>query len=142
DEHWFWDVTRWEIQLRFRKGAGTWLFQEGGAPQLTKYKQGYFVEWRLADRYKAGVMATADYWVDANDPAMPRRVGRDAFWGALRQAAHKPFHMQAYFDPSVWGGQWMKRILPWKTTAGPLTGCRKKTRSSSTLAGAWRRSRP
>ena len=111
DETWYWDITRWEIQLRFRQGSGTWLFRDGDAPQLAKYKAGYFIEWRLADRHKVERMRKVDFWVDANEPGMPRRIEKDAFWAALSQTARKPFHMQAYFDPSVWGGQWMKTVF-------------------------------
>ena len=32
----------------------------------------------------------------------------NAFRGALQQLARKPFRMEPYFDPGVWGGQWMK----------------------------------
>ncbi len=111
DEIWYFDVTRWEIQLRFRKGAGTWLFDDAAAPQLTKYKAGFFVEWRLADRHKVEIMRNVAVWVDANRPDALRCLSGEAFFGALSQAAHKPFRMQPYYDPSVWGGQWMKRAL-------------------------------
>ncbi|MFQ9395160.1 MAG: hypothetical protein ACLR2E_15305 [Lachnospiraceae bacterium] len=31
---------------------GNWNLSNGDAPILTKYKIGFFIEWRLADRYK------------------------------------------------------------------------------------------
>lgn len=111
DEHFFWDINRWEIQLRYRRGAGTWLLRNTDAPQLTKYKVGFFIEWRLADRHKERMFDRADYWVDANDAEQPRWLPVKAFDAALRQASHQPFHMQAYFDSSVWGGQWMKAMF-------------------------------
>ena len=46
------DITRWEIQLRYRAGMGNWNLSNADAPTLTKYKIGFFIEWRLADRYK------------------------------------------------------------------------------------------
>lgn len=108
---WYWDVTRWEIQLRYRRGAGTWMAGALDGQQLTKYKVGFFIEWRMADRQKRALMERVDCWVDANSPDNPRMIGRDAYQAALDQAAAKPFRMQAYYDPSVWGGQWMKRVF-------------------------------
>ncbi len=111
DSIWYFDITRWEIQLRYRKGAGTWMAGVLDSAQLTKYKVGFFIEWRMADRLKKALMPRIDYWIDGNVPENPVVVTRDAFMAALDQTANKPFRMQAYYDPSVWGGQWMKRTF-------------------------------
>lgn len=111
DHLWYWDITRWEIQLRYRRGMGTWLAGEMDGQQLTKYKVGFFLEWRFADRHKRQIMEKVSNWVDANVPAQPRMIGAEAYRAAIRQTAAKPFRMQAYYDPSVWGGQWMKNVF-------------------------------
>lgn len=108
---WYWDLTRWEIQLRYRKGGETWLAGALDGQVLSKYKVGFFIEWRTADRLKVRLAPRIDHRVDANDPAMPRFIGREAYEAALDQAAAKPIRMQAYYDPSVWGGQWMKNVF-------------------------------
>ena len=108
DEYFYWDINRWEIQLRYRRGAGTWMLEDNAAPQLTKYKIGFFIEWRLADKHKNNIANRVDYWVDANSAVSPNWISAEAFEAALDQAVHQPIHMQAYFDASVWGGQWMK----------------------------------
>ena len=36
------DITRWELQLRFRRGADNWRTARHGLPKLSKYKCGYF----------------------------------------------------------------------------------------------------
>ena len=46
------DITRWEIQLRFRKGQDNWHTAMHDLPQRAKYKRGYFAEWRWGDRIK------------------------------------------------------------------------------------------
>ena len=46
------DLARWEIQCRFQKGAPNWHTDNERAGKLIKFKQGYFVEWRMADRHK------------------------------------------------------------------------------------------
>lgn len=111
DRIWYWDINRWEIQLRYRRGMGTWLVGSLDGQQLTKYKVGFFLEWRFADRQKRNLLEAVSNWVDANDPACPRMVPATAFHAALDRAVSAPFRMQAYYDPSVWGGQWMKRVF-------------------------------
>ena len=111
DSLWHWDLTRWEIQLRYRRGGETWLAGAADGQTLTKYKIGYFIEWRLADRLKDRIAPEIRFRVDANDPDTPRLIGREAYEAAMDQTAAKPFRMQAYYDPSVWGGQWMKRVF-------------------------------
>ena len=37
-------------------------------------------------------------------------ISGDAFRSALQQIAKQPFRTVPYFDPGVWGGQWMKEV--------------------------------
>ena len=46
------DITRWELQLRFRRGSDNWRTAQHGLPKLSKYKRGYFAEWRWGDKIK------------------------------------------------------------------------------------------
>ena len=102
------DVTRWEIQLRYRAGMPSYGCDNADEDVLRKVKRGYFVEWRLADRVKARVLPRADYVVDTVDEGAPRAVTGEALRDALDVAASRPFRMVPYFDPGVWGGQWMR----------------------------------
>ncbi|MDF2485326.1 MAG: hypothetical protein K0R46_1494, partial [Herbinix sp.] len=106
--HYYFDITRWEIQLRFRKGMANWMFNNPEAPILTKYKIGFFIEWRLADTHKEENFAAIDYWVDANVSAELKAIDKKSFDTAFRKISQEPFRMEPYFDKSVWGGQWMK----------------------------------
>ncbi|AUS96539.1 hypothetical protein CDQ84_07180 [Clostridium thermosuccinogenes] len=111
DVHYYFDVTRWEIQLRFRKGSPNWLFNNPDAPVLTKYKIGFFIEWRLADTHKEENFASVDYWVDANISSELKAIDKKSFYAAFEKISKEPFRMEPYFDKSVWGGQWMKNML-------------------------------
>lgn len=55
------DITRWEIQLRFRKGQDNWHTAMHDLPQRAKYKRGYFAEWRWGDRIKDKLLPVFDY---------------------------------------------------------------------------------
>ena len=37
-------------------------------------------------------------------------ISSDTFIDSLKQLAQKPFRTVPYFDPGVWGGQWMKEV--------------------------------
>lgn len=102
------DITRWEIQLRYRAGMPNWHRSNGDAPILTKYKCGFFIEWRLADRYKAENFERFDYVLETEQKNAPKLITGDAFRTALKKLSARPFRLEPYFDPGVWGGHWMQ----------------------------------
>ena len=102
------DITRWEIQLRYRRGMKNWRTAKEDVPRLEKYKRGYFAEWRWADRIKDGLLDRFDYYLDMAEEGRAAMVGGDAYRRALCHTARRPFRMVPYFDPGVWGGDWMK----------------------------------
>ena len=104
------DLARWEIQLRYRNGMSNWNVTNSDAPILTKYKRGFFVEWRMADRHKINHFKDFDYVLDTNIANEPKLVTAEAFFAGLKQTASQPFRVVPYFDPGVWGGQWMKDV--------------------------------
>ncbi|MEG0579470.1 MAG: class I mannose-6-phosphate isomerase, partial [Niameybacter sp.] len=104
------DLARWEIQLRYRKGMSNWNVSNGDAPILTKYKRGFFIEWRMADRHKMNHFQDFNYVLDTNVANEPKLITAEAFFEGLKQTAARPFRVVPYFDPGVWGGQWMKDV--------------------------------
>jgi len=106
------DLARWEIQRRQRAGAPNWRAGNGDEDQLRKVKRGYFVEWRTADRHKRALFDRLDFVLDAND-SMPgaKLVEARTFHAGLEIASRRPFRVVPFFDPGVWGGQWMKTVL-------------------------------
>ena len=116
----YFNITRWEIQLRYRRGQGNWGLGNGDAPLLTKYKYGYFVLWRMADRLKTQLLPRVDLMIDANDPEAPKAVSGAEYLRALDQTARQPFRVRPYFDPGVWGGQWIRKQLGIPTEAANL----------------------
>lgn len=111
DVYFYFDLSRWEIQLRYRKGMPNWKCDNGGDPILSKYKRGFFAEWRIADKHKKAHFEDFDYVVDTNLPNQPKMITGEAFRSALIQVSGEPFRVKPYFDPGVWGGQWMKEVF-------------------------------
>lgn len=106
------DLPRWEIQRRQRAGAPNWRAENGQEDSLRKVKRGYFVEWRVADRHKKRILATIDYVLDTTiSVAESKLIRAETFREGMRQAVRQPFRVVPFFDPGVWGGQWMREVV-------------------------------
>jgi mannose-6-phosphate isomerase class I len=72
------------------------------------YKQGFFVDWRVLDRWKKKLMHKWDYLLDTNDRNNPKMVSGEDVRAGLEACLTRPFSLVPFFDPGPWGGQWMK----------------------------------
>ncbi|MFV0396248.1 MAG: class I mannose-6-phosphate isomerase [Coprobacillaceae bacterium] len=104
------DMTRWEIQLRYRDGMPNFKQTNYDEDVLKKNKRGYFIEWRIADKHKQKLYDAIDFYLDTNTKNKPKMVTGKAFREGLKQLVKQPFRLVPYFDPGVWGGQWMKEV--------------------------------
>lgn len=102
------DITRWEIQLRYRGGMCNWKADNPQEDNLKKVKRGYFFEWRLGDRHRHENFDKIDYYMDTSVRNHPRMVSKRLLQQSLDTIVKQPFRLVPYFDESVWGGQWMK----------------------------------
>lgn len=104
------DMPRWEIQQRMRTGElGNWGVENHGEDILRRYKRAFFIEWRVFDRHKAPLLQRCDFLLDTTLPESPGMVTGEALRAGLKQTTQRPFRVVPFFDPGVWGGQWMKQ---------------------------------
>lgn len=105
------DMARWEIQQRQRRGVvgnlGTRNLAQSAA---AKYKRGFFLDWRAADRSKRELLPKIDYLLDTNDRQTPKLISGSSFRDGLKRAASRPFRVVPFFDPGPWGGHWMEEV--------------------------------
>jgi mannose-6-phosphate isomerase class I len=118
------DMARWEIQQRQRRGEIGNL----GADNLNelpslKYKRGFFLDWRAADRLKQLVWNGIDFLLDTNAPAHPKMVSGEALRAGLRAAVCRPFRVVPFFDPGPWGGHWMEEVCNLPRNAPNFAWC-------------------
>lgn len=106
----YFDMPRWEIQCRFKRCFSNWKTDNGDGDKLKKFKQGFFVEWRMADRHKRTLLDRMKWVVDTVVSGNPKIVSGDGFRKGLAQLAREPFRLVPYYAPEVWGGQWMREI--------------------------------
>lgn len=111
DVYIFADLARWEIQQRYRHGdIPNWKGTNYHEDPLRKLKRGYFFEWEVADRYKKKRFEQFDYLLDTNIKNTPKMITGEAFKAGLKKTLKGPFRVVPFFDPGVWGGQWMKEV--------------------------------
>ena len=104
------DLARWEIELRYRAGMPNFRAHNEDEDALRKVKRGYFVEWRIADKRKMEVFDRVDFFLDSNVAGTPKLATGDAVRDGLCAVVGGPFRLVPYFDPGVWGGQWMRDV--------------------------------
>jgi len=105
------DLTRWEAQNRFRRHESGNLGADNRQLSASLlYKRAYFVDWRVADRWKRPLIGKWDFVLDTNNPAGPKLADGEAVRRGLRHAVTRPFRVVPFFDPAPWGGQWMKEV--------------------------------
>jgi len=105
------DMARWEIQQRFRRhqidGLGV---HNADDPVSVQYKRGYFIDWRVLDKYKDRLLTRVDWWLDTNTAEDPKLISGATFLQGLQKTVRGPFRVVPFFDPAPWGGQWMKEV--------------------------------
>ncbi|QGZ72912.1 class I mannose-6-phosphate isomerase [Aeromonas hydrophila] len=118
------DLARWEIQQRLRrKEIGNWGADNTEEDILRRYKRAFFIEWRVFDRHKLAQLPTIDFLLDTNTRGKPTMITGEALQQGLHQAARQPFRVVPFFDPGVWGGQWMKQVCDLDPTQPNYAWC-------------------
>jgi mannose-6-phosphate isomerase class I len=104
------DMARWEIIQRIRrketKGLGV---DDRKEPTSIQYKRGYFIDWKVADRYKDSIFRKISYWIDTHIKENPKMIDKETFFRGIETTISRPFRVVPFFDPAPWGGQWMKK---------------------------------
>lgn len=105
------DLTRREAHLRFRRNEAANLgVQNHAAPAGERSKRAFFVDWRVADRWKRPLISRWDFVLDTNNPQEPKLADAEDVRRGLSEAAKRPFRLVPVFDPAPGGGGWLKRI--------------------------------
>ena len=112
------DMPRWEIQQRQRNGSVDSLGLRNRAtdPKLL-YKQSFFVDWRVLDRHKQVALPQSDWYLETVDNERPQMVATAVIMRALQTTVGRPFALKPFFDPGVWGGDWMQQVCNLDDTA-------------------------
>lgn len=105
------DLARWEAQARQRARRISNLGVENREWKASlQYKRSYFIDWRVCDKLKQNSFDDWDFLLDTCVEGEPKLITGHAFRTGLKTAAARPFRVVPFFDPGVWGGQWMREV--------------------------------
>ena len=105
------DLSRWEIQQRQRRmEVSNFGVNNAGQSAAMKYKRAYFIDWRVADRWKKPLLRQAGFFLDTHRAEEPLLADGAAVRRGWEAAVRRPFRVVPFFDPGVWGGQWLKEV--------------------------------
>ncbi|MCO6046367.1 class I mannose-6-phosphate isomerase [Aeoliella sp. ICT_H6.2] len=105
------DLARWEAQGRFRRNEASNLGIENRHEDAKlQYKRAFFVDWRVADRWKLPLLERCDFVLDTHNHAEPKLATGEAVRRGLEYTVSRPFRVVPFFDPAPWGGQWMREV--------------------------------
>lgn len=105
------DLARRTAQQRFRRNeTGNLAADNKTIPAKLKYRRAFFVDWRVADRWKRPLIRRWDYVLDTNDPSEPKLADAGDVRSGMREAVARPFRLMPFFDFAPWGGPWTNEV--------------------------------
>jgi mannose-6-phosphate isomerase class I len=105
------DVPKNEIQFRSRANKITNLGDNQPADPKVQYKRFYFVEWPVLNKHKKQLIPIIDVIVDEQRINEISWTTGQTLRDALKAMAQNMFRARPWFEPGVWGGEWIKHHI-------------------------------
>jgi mannose-6-phosphate isomerase class I len=105
------DVPKNEIQYRMRSAAITNLGMTGADEPAHMYKQYYFVDWVVLNKYRERLDSRITVQADVQWERMINWMFTKDLARGLDEISGTVFRVRPWFEPGAWGGQWMKERI-------------------------------
>ncbi|MEO6837454.1 MAG: class I mannose-6-phosphate isomerase, partial [Ginsengibacter sp.] len=106
------DIPKNEIQFRSRAGS----FKNLGASKIenakAQYKRCYFIDWIMLNKHKQQLLSKIDFIVDGQQTDFYPFTAGKVFKETLKYLSNHSFRARPWFEPGIWGGQWIKKNIP------------------------------
>ena len=108
----YFDLPKNELQYRMRAGEITNLGLSAQKDANQMYKHFYFVDWVVLNKEKKSLLPKISIIVDQQRLDCPSWMSGEILRKSLSKLSRSHFRVRPWFEPGVWGGQWMKNRFP------------------------------
>jgi len=106
------DLPKNVLQQRMKAGNVRNLGSPVFLGNKETYKRFYFVDWVLLNAHKKTLLPRIEVFIDQQTVGKPSWTEGAALSASLRQLGRSYFRVRPWFEPGVWGGQWLKNRIP------------------------------
>lgn len=105
------DLPKNEMQFRMRAGSITNLGNDQAEEPFQMYKRFYFVDWVVLNEHKKAILDKISIIADGQWPDDINWMLKATFVEGLNKISHSVVRVRPWFEPGVWGGQWIKQNI-------------------------------
>ena len=106
------DLPKNELQYRMRAGSVNNLGSDQLREPFLMYKRFYFVDWVLLAQHKKAILDRITVIADGQWVDEINWMFKSDLIEGLNKISHSIIRVRPWFEPGVWGGQWIKQYIP------------------------------